>query len=166
MLHDVFGLTFDEVGEVVGRSSQACRQLASRARRRIASDPATARFPVDRDDHRVVVERFARAVERGDLEGLVAVLAPDVVGDFDSGGTIPGAPVTELDGAVPVARQLIRTLSGAGLVLEPAEVNGDPGLVAVRDGRLVAVIATGVHQGRVDRIHGVGNPAKLAHLID
>ena len=110
------------------------------------------------------MQRFASACEHGDLDALVDVLAADVVGDFDSGGVIPGAPLTELDGASKVARQLVRSLSGFGATFRVADVNGDPGVIVSVDDQVVAVIALGVHAGRIDLVHGVGNPAKLAHL--
>lgn len=164
VLHDVFGLPFEQIGEVVGRSPQACRQLASRARRHIEADRATARFEVDRAAHEAVVEEFARACAAGDLDALVDVLAADVIGDFDSGGVVPGAPSTELEGAGPVAQQLIRSLCNLGAQFDCADVNGQPGVLVSIDDHLVAVISVGVHAGRVDVLHGVGNPRKLSHL--
>ena len=164
VLHDVFGLPFEQIGEIVGRSPHACRQLASRARRHIEADEATGRYVVDRAEHEAVVQRFASACDHGDLDALVDVLAADVVGDFDSGGVIPGAPLTELDGAPKVARQLVRSLSGLGATFRVADVNGDPGVMVTRHDQVVAVIALGIHAGRIDHVHGVGNPAKLAHL--
>ena len=91
----------------------------------MVADPSASRFVVDRSEHEALVERFAAACAAGDLEALVNVLAQDVVGDFDSGGAIPNAPTDELDGAIPVARQLIGTLSGLGASFDVAEVNGD-----------------------------------------
>jgi RNA polymerase sigma-70 factor (ECF subfamily) len=164
VLHDVFALPYDQIGGIVGRSPQACRQLASRARRRIDADPATARFAVPGPDHAELVERFAEACSRGDLEALIEVLASDVVGDFDSGGTIPGAPVTELDGAEAVARQLVASMPAAGASYRAASVNGDRGLIVSVGGVVGAVIAFGFRRGRIDRIYGIGNPAKLDHI--
>lgn len=164
VLHDVFGLSFDRIGEIVGRSAQACRQLASRARRHIEEDRAVARFEVDEGDHRAVVEQFADACHHGDFDALVRILDPAVIGDFDSGGVIRGAPLTELDGAVPVARQLVATVSRSGATFIVASVNGEPGVVLELDGAVLAVIAVGVHAGRVDVLHGIGNPDKLTHL--
>lgn len=164
VLHDVFDLPFDQIGPIVGRSPQACRQLASRARRRIRADKTAARFEIDPGDHRQIATRFAQACERGDLDQLIAVLDPSVVGDFDSGGAIPGAPLTELDGAERVARQLIRSLSPLPARFEVAEVNGSPGVVVLIDDAVVTVIALGISDGAIDVIHAIGNPTKLAHL--
>jgi RNA polymerase sigma-70 factor, ECF subfamily len=160
VLHDVFGLSFDEVAELVGRTPAACRQLAVRARRRIEADD-TARNPVDAAEQRRVAHRFARACASGDVDALVAVLDPDVVGDFDSGGRIPDAPLRPVRGTHPVARLLERSLMDAGCDFGVADVNGEPGVVVRRAGRLVAVIVIGVSAGRVDHVHGIGNPDKL-----
>jgi RNA polymerase sigma-70 factor (ECF subfamily) len=164
VLHEVFAVPFEHVGEILGRSPQACRQLASRARRRIAADSSASRFVVDRSEHEALVERFAAACAAGDLEALVNVLAQDVVGVFDSGGAIPNAPTDELDGAIPVARQLIGTLSGLGASFDVAEVNGDLGVIVRFDTHVAAVISLGIREGKIDLIHGVGNPAKLTRL--
>ncbi|MDY7106321.1 MAG: RNA polymerase sigma factor SigJ [Actinomycetota bacterium] len=164
VLHDVFAVPFDEVGAIVGRSAPACRQLASRARRKVAASGAGRGVGVDPAELDTVARRFARACEAGDLAALVDVLASDVVGDFDSAGLVPGAPLTELDGAEVVAAQLVASVSGRGATIEVADVNGEPGVLVTLDGWVVAVIALGVYDGCVDRIHAVGNPAKLTHL--
>jgi RNA polymerase sigma-70 factor (ECF subfamily) len=164
VLHEVFSLPFDEIARIVGRSSPACRQLASRARRRIDADPAVTRFAVGADDHARVADRFALACQEGDLAALIDVLAADVTGDFDSGGRIPGAPVTALAGAEPVARQLLRSMAIGGTRFDRAMVNGGWGVVVSIGDGVAAVIALGFDRGRVATIHGIGNPDKLAHL--
>jgi RNA polymerase sigma-70 factor (ECF subfamily) len=160
VLHDVFGLEFAEIAELVGRTPAACRQLAVRARRRIqADDPG--RYTIDPVEQRAVAHRFARACAAGDLDALVAVLDPGVVGDFDSGGAIP-APLHAVRGAQPIARLLQRSLMDAGCEFDIATVNGEAGVVVTAAGRVVAVIALGVTAaGRVDHVHGIGNPDKL-----
>lgn len=164
VLHDVFSVPFTEVGAIVGRSPAACRQLAHRARRRIAAAPDTARPPVDRAQLEAVARRFADACAAGTIERLLEVLDPDVTGDFDSGGLIPGAPLTALDGAELVAATLVAAFAGRGCAFEVVDVNGAPGVVVRLGDRVAAVVALGVHDGRVDLIHAVGNPAKLRHL--
>lgn len=163
VLHDVFGLSFDEVGEVVGRSADACRQLASRARRRIDRDESR-RFEIDRAAHADVAARFSAACASGDIDALVRVLDPEVVGDFDSGGALHGAPLTELHGADRVARQLERSLLVLGASFEVDDVNGQPGVVASLEGVVAAVIFFEVERGLVQVLRGIGNPEKLAHL--
>ena len=162
VLHDVFGLPFDEIGQIVGRRAGACRQLASRARRRIGASPA--RFNVDSREHDAVVRRFAAACQRGDLEGLVRVLDTDVVGDFDSGGQVAGAPLGALDGADRVARQLLGVLARRGARFEVASVNGQTGIVVRIADAVAAVISLVVVDGHVVVVHGVGNPDKLNHI--
>ena len=164
VMHDVFGVDFVAIAELVGRSPQACRQLASRARRRIASHEAAARFQVDRSEHELVVARFIDACERGDLDSLLAVLDPGVIGDFDSGGALPTAPLLALDGATAVAHQLLATVLNRGLTFEPAGVNGEPGMLITTGTDLVAVLSLGVRARRIDVIHAIGNPAKLRHI--
>jgi RNA polymerase sigma-70 factor, ECF subfamily len=163
VLHEVFAMPFEEIGALVGRTPAACRQLASRARRRVDADPA-ARFHVDPLDHRRVAEQFAAACRSGDLGALTAVLDPGVTGDFDSGGALPGAPIGPLRGAVPIAQLLNRVFDGMPCVFEVTGVNGEPGVVVGLFGRIVAVISIAVKDGRVSLIHAVGNPAKLPQL--
>lgn len=162
VLHDVFGLPFDEVAGVVGRSPAACRKLASRARGHLATE--APRFRVERSALEALVTRFARACGDGDLESLVAVLDPDATGWFDSGGHLPDAPTGPIHGARAVAELLLASFAGRPATFEPALVNGGPGAVVKLHGRTVTVIALDVVQGRVARIHAVGNPDKLTHL--
>jgi RNA polymerase sigma-70 factor, ECF subfamily len=88
VLHDVFAFTFDDIGAIVGRSPEACRQLASRARRHIRTDATAPRFPVETADQRRICDVFIAACATGELDGLLAVLDPDVAGQVDLGGTI------------------------------------------------------------------------------
>ncbi|MFH8250228.1 RNA polymerase sigma factor SigJ [Microbacterium sp. B2969] len=163
LLHDVFDLEFDRIADVLGVSPAAARQSASRARRRIA-DQGTARFTVDPATARRLSERFAAAASDGDLDGLMTVLASDVRGHFDSGGTIPEAPRGVTVGASAVARQFLASVGGRGLAFTPAEVNGSPGVIARRRGRIITVLALEYADDRITFIHGIGNPQKLAHL--
>ena len=164
VLHDLFALTFEEIGDIVGRSPAACRQLASRARRRIQSDPEAPRAAVDRGELEEVARRFADACAAGTIQPLLEVLDPNVVGDFDSGGNVPGAPLQPITGADRVARVLIHAFAPWDVSFSVVDVNGDPGVIVGSDNRIVAVIAIGVRDGRIDLIHAVGNPEKLRHL--
>lgn len=164
VLHDVFGLGFPEIAGILGRTPASCRQLASRGRRRVADDPQAQRFGIDRAAHARLAERFAAACQHGDLDGLIEVLAAEVVGDFDSGGAIPGAPTEELTGARAVATQLVRSLAHAGVRCRVTTVNGEPGVGVLRNERVVAVVALTVADGRIASVHAVGNPDKLRHL--
>ena len=164
VLHDLFAMSFADVGNIVGRSPAACRQLASRARRRIRSDPEAPRRATARSEIEAVAHRFANACAGGEIEPLLELLDPDVVGDFDSGGTITGAPLRAIDGAETVARTLIRSFRARGFRFDVTDVNAEPGVVVRHGQHIVAVIALGVRDGRVDLIHAIGNPAKLRHL--
>jgi RNA polymerase sigma-70 factor (ECF subfamily) len=161
VLHDVFGLTFDQVAEVVGRRPAACRKLASRARAAIRAD-AEPRFDVDPAAARRVVERFGAACASGDLESLVAVLDPAVVGELDSGGRIPGAPVTAQVGGHLVAATLLRAFAGSSAAFHVVDVNAQPGIVVRLRGRTMAVMTFETDGRRIHAIRAIGNPDKLA----
>ena len=146
MLHDVFGLTFDEIAEVVGRSPAAARKLASRARSTIAT--TLSRGSRSHHRRRAVADRFSYACATGDLAALIAALAPDVVGEFGSGGRIADAPLGPLVGADLVGVTLAATLFGAGAAFRVASVNGEPGVVVSLVGHVMAVIALETHDKR------------------
>jgi RNA polymerase sigma-70 factor, ECF subfamily len=161
VLHDVFDLPFGEIGEVVGRTPEAVRQLASRARRHVKHE--SPRFAASRGEHDRAVRAFAQAVAEGDLEGLVAVLDPEVVWTSDGGGLATAARKPLRGGA-----QVARAWAGLGrrTVSEPTEVklNGRLGLVlASLDGHRAALSFV-VSDGRIIRIDAVRNPEKLHHL--
>jgi len=162
VLHDVFQFGFEDVGHIVGRSPEACRQLASRARRHIAEQTGPARFEVDPVELRWIVDRFMAAANDGDRDALMDVLDPDVVGWTDTGG-LPGAPVGPITGQKAVASVLLRFLGDYGVTLIPAMVNGEPGAMGLRDGLPISVIAFETRNGRITRIHGIANPEKLAN---
>jgi RNA polymerase sigma-70 factor (ECF subfamily) len=164
VLHDVFGYSFDEVGEVVGRNPAAARQLAARARRHIVEQ--RPRQSGSREQQQRAVEAFAAATEEGDLEALLAVLDPDVVFRSDGGGRVPAARKPLL-GAERVGRALValaRTNAGRW-DMRPVEVNGVPGLLIVdREDGQVSVVAFTVDDDRITTIHIQRNPDKLRHV--
>ena len=163
VLHDVFQFSFEEVAKIVGRSPAACRQLASRARRRVRSDADPARFAVDPAKHAEATDRFLAAAAHGDLESLMQVLDPDVVGHADSGGKV-GAARRPISGRRNVAQLLLQFLSRAEDVeLVPMPVNGEPGVLLLQDGRLMSVIGLSFHHGLIDQIHAIVNPDKLVY---
>lgn len=161
VLHDVFAVPFDEIGPIVGRSPAACKQLARRARRQVRE---ARRYAVERDELERVTDEFLRACRAGDLDALVATLDPDVTGEFDSGGALPGAPTGPITGAHRVARRLRSSFRGQGVEFVAAEVNGEPGAAVLMSGRVVTALTVRVADGRIDHIHAVGNPAKLARV--
>ena len=165
LLHDVFGYGYDEISEIVGKSEDNCRQLALRARRHI--DEEKPRFEASRRERERLAARFFAAVGGGDLEGLLDLLAGDVVVYGDSGGTRPSWP-HPIAGRERVGRLLIglgRQMRELGVTVEAAEVNGQPGAVVVDgDGRLVNVFALDIADGVVQTVRSIINPAKLGHL--
>jgi RNA polymerase sigma factor (sigma-70 family) len=159
VLHDVFGVPFDEIAGLVDRSPTATRQLASRARRRVRSTPTTSDDGVAAS--REVVEAFFAAGRSGDFDRLVAVLHPDVVLRADFGASRPGTPGRAV-GAAEVARRALM-FAGAQAVV-PATVNGQAGVVIVAGGRPVSVMGFTVVAGRVAAIDVLGDPERLAGL--
>ncbi|MEH1102248.1 RNA polymerase sigma factor SigJ [Micromonospora sp. CPCC 205561] len=171
VLHDVFAVPFSRIAEVLGTTDVAARQLASRARRAVHA-PEAPRHTADPDEQRRVLAAFVAAVESGELDALVRVLAPDVVLVGDSGGHFPAArrPVT---GANPVARFLLGLFGPAGryggtLRARPVLVDGVLGLqleTAHADGRPLRVVAAlAVDDGRVTGVFHQLNPEKLGDL--
>jgi RNA polymerase sigma-70 factor (ECF subfamily) len=165
VLREAFDYGFDEIGEILGKDPANCRQILSRARRRVEAD--RPRFDPDPDEQSALAASFLEAARDGDMDGLVALLAPDAVLVGDGGGKARAIPAP-LAGGEQVARAL-RTFSrmGAewGLRLEPVWVNGTPGFRAIApDGGLVNVVALDILGGRVTRVHSMLNPDKLGHL--
>lgn len=163
VLHDVFGLSFGEVAEVVGRSPAAVRQLASRARRHV--DAGTPRFPASRDEHARIVAAFAAAWQAGDVDGLLEVLDPEVVFTSDGGGVVTAAR-KPIEGSERVLRALLgfaRTPRRRELRASFELVNGLPGFVT-DDGEVLSVFSCTVDAGRIVAIDVVRNPHKLAHV--
>jgi RNA polymerase sigma-70 factor, ECF subfamily len=158
VLHDVFDMPFGEIAEVVGRTPEAVRQLASRARRHVKRE--SPRFAASRDEHDRAVRAFARAVAEGNLEGLVAVLDPDVVWTSDGGGRAT-ALRKPLRGGTRVARAWVALSRRA--VRQPAEIklNGRLGLVLPSADGQRAALSFVVSDGRITRIDAIRNPEKL-----
>jgi len=160
VLHDVFGMTFDEIAPIVDRSAVAARQLASRARRRVQGRAPNA----DRDlrQQRRVIEAFMAAARKGDFEGLVAVLDPDIVLRADGGALASASRVVH--GARAVAGQAA-TFSKLGLSDQFVLVNGNVGLLERRpDGRLFAVISFTIANGRIVELNILADPDRLSRL--
>ncbi|KZE90891.1 RNA polymerase sigma factor SigJ [Microbacterium sp. TNHR37B] len=158
VLHDVFGYTFPEVAEVVGRSPEACRQLAASARRRVQG---SRRRPVEPDEHAAAVRAFRLAWETGDTENLIGLLDPNATAVIDGGGVVSAAsePVV---GAEAVAALLIGVLARQpGVTVAEDVVNGRLGLLARSDGEIRAVISVDQVDGRFVGLWVVRNPDKI-----
>jgi RNA polymerase sigma-70 factor, ECF subfamily len=161
VLHDVFGMSFTDVGQVLGRAPAACRKLASRAREHVhARQP---RFDVDPTAHREVVAAFGRATASGDIEELLGLLAPDAVLTSDGGG-VARALTRPVHGATEIATFLAAVTGGAGLDMRPGAVNGSPALLVFEQGQLSSVLALGIRDGRISTIDAIRNPHKFHGL--
>jgi len=156
VLHDTFGVPFEEIAPIVERSPGATRQLASRARRRVRGAPVP---DADLTDQWEVVEAILAAARDGDFDALVAVLDPDIVVREDTGrGTL-----VEVRGAENVARRA-RAASQLGLVAWPALINGAAGWVSLLDGEVYAVAALTLRNGRITTMDILLDPGRLARL--
>ena len=158
VLHDTFGLAFEEIAPIIDRSVPATRQLASRARRRIRS--ATSTTLVEPVRHRTVVQAFFDAARRGDLESLVAVLAPDVVLRSDGGITVPFASAV-VRGSDLVAQRAMMFANPAA-TLHHTNVNGLPGVVITVDDTIISIMAFTVVAGRIVSIDATADPDLLS----
>ena len=159
VLHDVFGVPFDEIAPVVERTPEAARQLAARARRRVQAAPKP---DPDLAGQRKAVAAFLTAARTGDMEGLLAVLDPDVVFRADRGIVADFAsPVVS---APAVAERVLQTAPRFAPHATPALVNGQAGAVFAPGGHPVGVIGFTVVKGRILSIHLIADPAKLRNL--
>ncbi len=164
VLHDVFDFPFEKVAPMVKRSPAACRQLASRARRRINEEAASARFAIDPQEQRRVVDAFIAACAGGDLQALLPLLDPSVVGWADVGGMLAAVSQPNV-GRQKVAQQVMRFFGApTGTTMAAREVNGEPGIIAFREGTVAAVLALTVKDRLVTRVYVVADPRKLAHV--
>src|SRR4029453_7902504 len=165
LLHEVFGYGYAEIAGLVGRAEDNCRQIPARARRHV--EAGRPRFESSRRQREELARRFFAAVEEGDAEGLVGLLADDAVMYGDGRGKAP-ALAPPVHGAVGIAGFLLglpRRAAAAGIRVRPAEVNGHPGLLAIAPhGRLVGVLALDIADGRVQTVRSMVNPDKLRHL--
>ena len=174
VLHDLFGMPFDEIGSIMGRSAAATKQLASRARRRVRGSPAPS--DAGRARQREVVEAFLRAARVGDLDGLLDVLDPDAVLRIDAAARVDGVvrvdvpaaevgTAREIRGAATWAPQLIALSRGLGLrSVQPALINGSVGVILAPRGQLVRALIFTVRDDKVTRLEAIGDPARLREL--
>jgi RNA polymerase sigma-70 factor, ECF subfamily len=161
VLHDVFGVPFEQIAPVVDRSPAAARQLASRARRRVrsAAPSPEADLAVDRR----IVDAFLVASRTGDVAALLELLDPEVVLHTDGGGSGPLAR-PPVGGARAVAEVLRTRAPMFAPLCRPAVVNGGPGFIVGAPGHVLGVVALTVVDGRIREIDIIGDPAKLARV--
>jgi len=160
VLHDMFGVPFEQIASLLDRSPQAARQLASRARRRVRAQPTTPDADVSAQWQ--VIDAFMTAARTGDFEALVATLDPNVVLRAD-GGSALAALSAEVHGALDVARQAA-LWSQVDLTMRPALVNGAAGAVVMRDGAVFAITSVLVRNGKIAEMDFLVDPERLARL--
>jgi RNA polymerase sigma-70 factor, ECF subfamily len=166
LLHEVFDYDYPQLATMLGESEANCRQILRRARQHVTA--VRPRFKASHQEKNDLLKRFLQATRSGDLEGLVGLLASDVVLHSDGGGKGVSAP-NLIRGAKNVARGALGTLKKLlpkNLVIRLAEVNGGPGIVSYLDGKAYSVLTLEAGDGRIQRIYSVTNPEKLAHVPD
>jgi len=163
VLHDMFAVSFDEIASIVGRSTDATRQLASRARRRVQGAPAISRSELH--EQRAVVDAFLAALRNGDFDRLVVALDPDAVVRLDEKAARPGGPreirgaENWAKGAIEFSRQI-----GVGSAVRPMLVNGAVGLVWAPRGRLLRVLRFSFAGGKIATIDVIAEPTTLQEV--
>jgi RNA polymerase sigma-70 factor (ECF subfamily) len=165
LLHDVFGLGFEEVAQTIDRDTAACRQLASRARTHVRE--ARPRYPVAEDRGRHIADAFFTASRNGDMAALQALLAADVIAYTDGGGKASSA-LNPIYGQDKVARFFAGLARHTGWqlppVLRPSTINGLPGFVTVEIDNVLQTLAVAIDDGRISAIYVTRNPDKLRHI--
>jgi RNA polymerase sigma-70 factor (ECF subfamily) len=165
LLREVFDYPYDEIAETIGKSEDNTRQLAVRARRHV--EERKPRFEADKKARDELAGKFWAAAQDGDTDGLVKLLADDVVFYGDGGGKGP-AIAKPLYGREKVLRFVLRLMGlidQMDIVLEPVEVNGEPGVISrAPDGGIASVLSMQIADGQIVSLRSVVNPDKLAHL--
>ncbi|MBV8305494.1 MAG: RNA polymerase sigma-70 factor [Acidimicrobiia bacterium] len=161
VLREVFDVPYEEIAEAVGKSPTAVRQIAHRARDHVAA--RRPRMAVSTSEQQEAVERFLAAVRNGDLQGLLDVLAPDVVVVADGGGLVAAA-LRPIEGAQRVAAFLIAATRQLDFEAKAVWLNGSPGSRIEIGGELNTAVSVTVENGRITQIYAVRNPQKLAGL--
>ncbi|MCW2915647.1 MAG: polymerase subunit sigma-24 [Actinomycetia bacterium] len=159
VLREVFDLEYDEIAEAVDKSPAAVRQIAHRARAHVAA--RRPRGAVSPTETRSALEAFQRAIETGDLQRLLDILAPDVVLLSDGGGVVQAA-LAPVMGADQVAHVLGRIAAAASL--QPAQINGYPALILRLNGEIDTVMGVRIDDGLITGLYAVRNPEKLSHM--
>jgi RNA polymerase sigma-70 factor (TIGR02957 family) len=159
VLREVFDLGYGEIAEAVGKTPAAVRQIAHRARAHVAA--RRPRGGVSPAQTRGALQAFQRAIETGDLQNLLDLLAPDVVLLSDGGGVVQAA-LAPVAGADTVAHIMGRIAAAASL--QPAQVNGYPALIIWLNGEIDTVIAVRIDHGLITGLYAVRNPEKLSHM--
>jgi RNA polymerase sigma-70 factor, ECF subfamily len=164
LLREVFEYEYGEIGSIIRQSEVNCRQILKRARQHIAA--LRPRFEIAKSNHDALLESFLKAIGTGELSGLVALLADDVVLRSDGGGKGVAVP-NEIRGIDKVGRGILGGMSRLlprNLIRKLARINGEPGLINYLDGRPHSVLTIEVSGNRISSLHVITNPEKLKHL--
>jgi RNA polymerase sigma-70 factor (ECF subfamily) len=161
VLREVFETPYEEIAEAIGKSPAAVRQIAHRARDHVAA--RRPRMPVSTAERQEVVDRFLAAIRQGDLQGLLEVLAPDVVVVADGGGLAPAAR-RPIEGAKRVAGFLLAGFRSLEFDARATWLNGSPAIRLDVGGQVDTAVSLAVENGRISRIYAIRNPHKLVRL--
>jgi RNA polymerase sigma-70 factor, ECF subfamily len=159
LLREVFDYPYEEIAQTIGKSEDNTRQLAVRARRHV--EERRPRFEADKKARDELAGRFLAAAQEGDTDGLMKLLADDVVFYGDGGGKGPAIakPLYGRQRVVPFVLSLLKLVKRMDLVLEPTEVNGEPGAVSrAPDGSIVSVMSMQIADGQIVSVRSVVNP--------
>jgi RNA polymerase sigma-70 factor, ECF subfamily len=165
LLHDVFGIDFDEIAETIGRDPAACRQLASRARTHVRE--ARPRFHLPKERGLEIAEAFFAATRSGDMQTLRSMLADDVTVYADGGGKIPAAnrPFFGLDAVMRLHTALARLYAAhESQIVRYEMINGLPGFISREQSGILQTTALDIADGKIKGVYVVRNPDKLKHL--
>lgn len=165
LLHDVFGYDYAEIAAILDKSETNCRQITSRARRRVHDE--RPRFEASREQRDRLAEKFFAACQGRDMNGLVELLAGDAVlyGDGGRKGTGINRPIYGRDNVVEMLLTWFRQGERLGIGIRPTRINGQPGAMMYDPlGRLVNVITLDIHDGAIHTVRSIINPDKLTHL--
>ena len=162
LLHEVFDFEYAEIARIVDKTEANCRQLLSRAKKRVGAPDA--RFEADPAQARRLVQQFTDAAFAGDMDGLLAVLAEDITLWADGGGKVPGAALKPVRGPTSVAPLILGAMGRVvpqNTIVRPAVINGQPGVIAYTSGRTLSTLIFDIRGGRIHTIYAIGNPDKL-----
>jgi RNA polymerase sigma-70 factor (ECF subfamily) len=164
LLREIFEYEYSEIAVILGQSEANCRQILRRARQHVSE--ARPRFRASSEERNNLLERFLQATSQGDMDGLVDLLASDVVLHSDGGGKALAVP-NLIFGADKVARGILGSLEKLvprNLLTRMALINGQPGIVSYLSGKPYSVLTMDTSEGRIRAIYVLTNPEKLAHL--
>jgi len=164
LLHDVFGMPFDDVAQSIGRDAAATRQLAARARQHVHD--ARPRFAVDQQRGTELAAAFLAASRSGDLNALKSMLAADVVFTADGGGKRPAgmAPIVGFDAVLALLAGLAKRFGSTARLVRYARINGLPGYLTIEADGLLQTTAFDIRDGVVAAVYVMRNPDKLGHI--